>query len=76
MQLTDWLTDWLTDGQEEAEVVVTPRVQVNLPFSLDAHNQVDYSGTLEGVRKNKKQKNPRFSSGNKSLNCCTVSSSF
>ena len=48
-------------------MVVAPRVHVHLPFSLDAHNQVDYSGTLEGVRKNKKQKNPRFSSGNKSL---------
>ena len=47
-----------------------------LLLSSDAHNHVDdYSGTLGGVRKNN-TKSPHFSSGHKSLNSCTVSTSF
>ena len=47
-----------------------------LLLSADAHTHVDdYSGTLGGVRKNK-TKSLHFSSAHKSLNSCTVSTSF
>ena len=49
-------------------------LRVLLLLSLHARNQVDdYSGTLGSICK---KRCPHFSSGHKSLNCCTVSSSI